>query len=411
MKKFSICSCLFFFLLVTNAVGLSFNMQDAPLIDLIEWVSQATGKNIILSSDINQNVSFNIQNVEKNDIWPFFETLLNAYNLSLVDKGHFYQVKRIETALVDLVPPGPQHLLQGDPAGVLAAGLPPVEILGQAYALDNVSFESVQAALTVMIGPAGKVVGLPGSRFYVMAEQSQLDSLSDLLPLLDVAQKRVLVEAVIFETSSKDFSEVGLTVKAFFDSLAGASTFATNRLPGSSLSWSRTDFQGLVTALSSLDQVRMLSTPQIIVNDGEQGSMIVGQNVPFITGRSVGAAGDAETPFQTIERVDVGVSLSVKPLVVSDNLIDLLVTQSASSVTDDTSASDLITNTRRLTSRLSLAPGQWVALGGLISEDLIKSTSGVPVLMHLPYLGRAFRVDRHDQVNRQLSVILRVSFV
>jgi general secretion pathway protein D len=180
---------------------------------------------------------------------------------------------------------------------------------------------------------------------------------------------------------------------------------------GGVLSMIRGDFEVLANAVISSDRVKILSTPEILLDDRSQGRVSVGQNVPFITGQfKTNETGGTDT-FQTIERHDVGVSLSVSPVVLSPGVFKLQIQQDASSVSSSTVASDVITNTRNINTMVTVHAGEVIYLGGLYSEDSNGSDIAVPLLSKIPVLGWLFKSHKTEIIKRRLSVILSVETV
>ena len=113
--------------------------------------------------------------------------------------------------------------------------------------------------------------------------------------------------------------------------------------------------QALVRALSTDDSMNILSTPNLVTLDNEEGKIVVGQNVPFVTGSSTSASNPSTNPFQTIERQDVGITLKIKPQINEGDSVTLNVYQEISSVSSDTSAADIVTNKRSVETRVLLS--------------------------------------------------------
>jgi general secretion pathway protein D len=141
--------------------------------------------------------------------------------------------------------------------------------------------------------------------------------------------------------------------------------------------------------------------------DNEEAEIVVGQNVPFVTG-SQQTTGGLANPFQTIERQDVGLTLKVKPQINEGNAIKLDITQEVSSVApaSTTGASDIITNKRSIKTSVLADDGDVVVLGGLIRDDLQEGISKVPLLGDIPVMGNLFRSRNVTKVKRNLMVFL-----
>ena len=166
----------------------------------------------------------------------------------------------------------------------------------------------------------------------------------------------------------------------------------------------------LASALETDTKSNILSTPNLLTLDNEEAKIIVGQNVPFITGSyaQTGTTATA-TPFQTIERKDVGLTLRIKPQVSEGGSIKLQIYQEVSSVdaTTLTSSAGVTTNKRSLESIVLVNDGQIIVLGGLIQDSVSNAKSKVPFLGDIPWLGSLFRYESRTRTKTDLMVFLR----
>ena len=170
------------------------------------------------------------------------------------------------------------------------------------------------------------------------------------------------------------------------------------------------NLQLLARALEGDADANVLSTPNVLTLDNEEAKIVVGQNVPFITGSYTPTAGSATTPFQTIERKDIGLTLKVTPQVSEAGAVKLKISTEVSSVTTDKSivqSADIITNKRSLDSSVLVDDGQIVVLGGLIQDDQEGSIDKVPLLGDIPYLGGLFRYQSRTHKRTNLMIFLR----
>ena len=170
------------------------------------------------------------------------------------------------------------------------------------------------------------------------------------------------------------------------------------------------NLQLLARALEGDSGANVLSTPNVLTLDNEEAKIVVGQNVPFITGSYTPVAGTASNPFQTIERKDIGITLRVTPQVAEAGAVKLKIYQEVSSVTRDKAlvqSSDIITNKRSLESTVLVDDGQIVVLGGLIQDDQQSSIDKVPFLGDIPYLGALFKYESRSRKRTNLMVFLR----
>jgi len=165
--------------------------------------------------------------------------------------------------------------------------------------------------------------------------------------------------------------------------------------------------------LQTQANANIVSTPNLITLDNEEAKIVVGENVPFITGQftNTGTAGAAVNPFQTIERKDVGVTLRIRPQIGEGGAVRMTVFQEQSSVKADTAAGTTnagpSTTKRSIEGTVTVDDGQILVLGGLIEDRYINIKSKVPLLGDLPVLGALFRSESRERRRTNLIVFLR----
>jgi|TARA_Y100001970_G_scaffold244649_1_gene311011 general secretion pathway protein D len=267
---------------------------------------------------------------------------------------------------------------------------------------------------------------------YGPAELSR--ELSSIIRQLDIRRAQVLVEAVIAEVSYDRAKELGVqwgfgsedsgvgiinfnrNGNSIVDLAAGVNAFLEGDVSsppslGSGLSLGgigsigSTQIALLVNALQGDTASNILSTPSLLTLDNEEAEIVVGQNVPFIVGRSVEDSGQA---FDTIQREDVGIKLKIRPQINEGNAVRLEIAQEVSQIAPGTSgAADIITNKRSLTTHVMVDDNQMIVLGGLIDDQMVETADKVPGLGDIPGLGRLFRYDTASLQKRNLMVFLR----
>lgn len=170
----------------------------------------------------------------------------------------------------------------------------------------------------------------------------------------------------------------------------------------------------LATALDGKDGSSVLSMPNLLTLDNEEAKIIVGQNVPFITGSYVpNSGGAAQNPFQTIERKDVGVGLRVKPHISEGGTVRMEISQEVSSVdpTSLTNPAGLTTNKRSLDTNVVMNDGEIIVLGGLIGDNKSNSVQKVPLLGDLPFIGNFFKYQSGSRAKTNLMIFLRPTVI
>ncbi|MCO5785145.1 type II secretion system protein GspD [Pseudomonas sp. G11-1] len=258
--------------------------------------------------------------------------------------------------------------------------------------------------------------------------------MSQIIRQLDIRRAQVLVEAVIAEVSYDRAKELGVQW-GFANEGAGVGVINFARGGGGILNLAAgingflegdvttppslsdgatlggvgtigsTQIGLLINALQGDSSSNILSTPSLLTLDNEEAEIVVGQNVPFIVGRSVENSGQA---FDTIQREDVGIKLRIRPQINEGNAVRLEIAQEVSQIAPGASgAADLITNKRSLNTHVMVDDNQLIVLGGLIDDQMVETRDKVPLLGDIPGLGRLFRYDTANVEKRNLMVFLR----
>ena len=166
----------------------------------------------------------------------------------------------------------------------------------------------------------------------------------------------------------------------------------------------------LATFLEKNGDGNILSTPTLLTLDNEEAKIVVGQNVPFVTGQytSNNTATGAVYPFLTIERKDVGLTLKVKPQISETGTVKLTIFQEVSSIDyTKVSTAGFITNKRSIESNVLVEDGSIVVLGGLLSDEYAGNKNQVPGLGDIPGLGWLFKSESRSRTKSNLMVFLR----
>jgi len=267
----------------------------------------------------------------------------------------------------------------------------------------------------------------------ITAPPAEMTNLLAIIKRLDIRRPQVMVEAVIAEVSEDNIRELGINFLVDGTNGAGAAGFsnldgATGRLAGTinstaagglptaldagtsfalgNFAGGDIDFGLLFNAIASDADNNVLSTPTIVTLDNEEAEIVVGTNVPFITGQQLSTAND--NPFQTIERQDVGLRLKVKPQINEGDTIKLELEQEVSSVsaTTVTGAADITTSTRSINTTVLVEDGQTLVLGGLNDDMITDVIEKVPLLGDIPVLGRLFQFKSKTKSKKNLVIFL-----
>lgn len=287
----------------------------------------------------------------------------------------------------------------------------------------------------------------------ITADADEMAALEAVIARLDIRRAQVLVEAIIVEMEITEGQELGLQWLFANDSglfgsnvstssaqqarnaaIAGAIlpddpasndigvrdlAGALSQVPGTTFGWGVVDdnlsMAVILNALESQGNANILSTPSLLTLDNEEAYITVGQQVPFVTGSYTNTGvgtGAVQNPFQTIQRQNVGITLTVTPQINEGDSVVLDITQEVSSISQQLLvASDVITNERKIETKVLAKDGDIVVLGGLVKDDVQDSQQGVPLLQDIPLLGRLFRNDVVSVTKSNLLVFIRPTIV
>ncbi len=271
----------------------------------------------------------------------------------------------------------------------------------------------------------------------ITAPGPQYRQLRSVIDMLDQRRAQVFVESLIAEVSADKAAEfgvqwlggtgtggssVGILGTNFavggtnlLTLAAGAAAGTLSPSTGLNIGLGQTrngvlELGALARFLQKDGDTNILSTPNLLTLDNEEAKIVIGQNVPFVTGQftSNNTNNGAVNPFQTIERKDVGLTLRVKPQISEGGTVKLQIFQEVSSIDrTNSSTSGLITNKRSIESSVLVEDGSIVVLGGLLQDDTSNSQEKVPGLANLPIFGNLFRAEARSRKKTNLMVFLR----
>ena len=286
---------------------------------------------------------------------------------------------------------------------------------------------------------AGMIQADPATNaILINAPDAIYNNLRAALDKLDVRRAQVYVEALIAEITADKAAEFGIQ----WQSLSGAARTDRSVFGGTNFGGAGQNVLGitanpasagrglnigvikgvvtipgvgevlnlgvLLRALEADSNANILSTPTLLTLDNEEARIVIGQNVPFITGQyAVSGSATTPTPFQTVERKDVGLTLRVKPQISEGGTVRLQLYQEVSSVQDTTNPAGVITNKRAVESTVLVDDGQIIVIGGLIQDSVKETVEKVPLLGDIPFLGALFTYKTRSRGKTNLMVFLR----
>ncbi len=373
---------------------------------------------------------------------------LRVFRLKYASAGHIADMLRGLLANQSINSAGATSTLE-------SASLNDVSSTGAA--INNAASDSLgsSAAAVSTSSTSGTSTGVGGRPFSIIADETQnavivnaapelMFEIEDAVNQLDSRRAQVLIQAAIVEVSGDDATQLGVQwalgnansgygVVNFNNVGASATTLAAAALAGTSTAGisaaassiagaligigdSRKDSQGntefygaILQALDSSTSANLLSMPSILTLDNEKASILVGQNVPFVTGSFTTSGNNSNNPFQTIDRQDIGINLNVIPHIGDNGTVRLEVSQEVSSVVPGSTgnASGLITNKSLINTTILADDQQTIALGGLMRDNTTTRQQKVPGLGNVPVIGRLFRSDNDSTQKSNLIIFLQ----
>lgn len=280
----------------------------------------------------------------------------------------------------------------------------------------------------------------------INAPPSIYRNLTEAIDKLDIKRRQVLIEAIIAEITLDNSKELGVD---WYAPLAGSDdngiaggSFTGSKLPnlqsddplnvfgsllsgGLNLGYLNFDtnsdgertfrFGGLLRAIGQNIDNNILSTPSVVTLNHQEAKLSVGQEVPFVTGQfsNTGTSDNngSPNPFTTIQREDVGLSLTVTPHINEGDQIVVDIAQEVSSLANSSNAVDLITNKRTLTTSVIIPDDTILVLGGLIDDSVEETIRKVPVLGDIPLIRNLFRTKKRSRVKRNLMIFIHPKII
>lgn len=267
----------------------------------------------------------------------------------------------------------------------------------------------------------------------ITASPDEMRNIKAVIRQLDIRRAQVLIESIIAEISYGQSEDVGVglvsdstsadnpNTPSIVSNLGGLGSLLTAGASGGvpaldegltlaigNESSSGNRFGLLLTALGSDASTNVLSTPSVVTLDNEEAEILIGDEIPVLTGSysSTGGTATPTNPFQTIERKDVGITLKVKPQINEGDTIKLDLEQEVSSLSETTEAGP-VTNKRTIKTSVLVENNEILVLGGLVQDRVLDNFDKVPVLGDIPLLGRLFQSQSSSKIKQNLMVFMR----
>jgi len=327
-----------------------------------------------------------------------------------------------------------------------ATGLPQStspQAVAQPGAAQQIGGASTQATAPVnnanQPSTGGQIQADPSSNSLIItASEPQYRQIRAVIDKLDGRRAQVMIEALIVEVNATKAAQFGVQWQSALgnngvigtnSSLSGANILALSAALAAKTPAALTTLgtglnigvgrryggqfvlNAIANFFSSDADANLLSTPNLLTLDNEEAKIVIGQNVPFVTGQftNTGASNGSVNPFTTIERKDVGLTLRVRPQINENGTVKMTVFQETSTVQAGTenNANGPTTNKRSIESSVLVEDGGLVMLGGLLSDNYSNNIDKIPVAGDIPLLGNLFKSENRKRDKTNLMMFLR----
>lgn len=381
------------------------------------------------AQDVEKNLTQLIPGIQGSEGYKFVNLAVDTRTNTILlggDPANRRQVRNIITSL-------DQEVAGGNTDVIYLKYVQAEEMMGilkgVAEALQGGGGEQAGAA------PAAKVsieASKSTNALIVNAPPAVVSKMRSIVEQVDIRRAQVLVEALVVEvsdTGAKDLGvawvwkggdnppDDGLAALNTLGNLSGSGIVTddsgrVNFSPGSGFTlgyYDDGDLKAVLRAIATTTKANILSTPTIVALDNEEAELLVGQNVPFKTGESTSSASPVDNPFTTIERQDIGISLTIKPQINQGDSITLDLTQTAESIEPavNVETSDIVTNKRKIKTKALIKDNQTLVVGGLLKDEETRQRSRMPILGDIPLVGKLFGSTGTKRGKTNLMVFIR----
>jgi type II secretory pathway component GspD/PulD (secretin) len=364
---------------------ISFAISQTPLVEVMNMLSQTERVNILMSEDVDAEVSFNVFDLTVSEA---IEAIASAAGYAVERRGPNYFIVDPE-----------------DAGRYTTSSLTQVRTFRLRYADPN----EIETMLSPYLSDIGELSVLPERRLVTIEDGPDfIDRFARLIGEIDHAPKQILIEAKILEVSLTSEDSYGIDWSDIFTVRETAGTIGTQGLLGAGsaasagLFLSLTDEQ-LVLALNALEtrgRVRTLSTPKLLALENQEASVIIGDRRGFQVTTTIN-----QVTSETIEFLESGVILRVTPQIDESGnvLLDVHPEVSTGNVDANGIPSQVTTE---VTTQLLVPSGRTAFIGGLIKHTATNSQAGVPVLRRVPVVRRMFSNEERTEVNTETIVLI-----
>ncbi len=386
---------------------ISVDFRDTPIDDVIRIMAEQADVDVVKSPKVIGDVTAKLTNV------PLEEALKNI----LAAHGYDYVASR--------------NMIRIAPTSEISDEAE--KLVNKIYRITYADIKGVEKALTKFVSQRGSISSNPGtSNIIVTDAESKIKAIDTFIEEIDRITPQILVEARIYDITSKDKVDLGVEWEAgrattypggvgtnptgitdpfVVSGFTGKTDKTSSTVGALRFGWLKgsADIDMIIRAQANVIKAKLLANPRILVLDNETANFKVMSEIPYREQSQTSGGGN----ISSTEFKEVGVGLTVTPHVTKEQAIRLNLVPEFSvqtgSVTLSNTANEYpvpIVDTRKAQTTLLVQNGQTVVLGGLRKKDATKQINKIPLLGDLPLLGLLFRFQGEDTTNSELVVFV-----
>ena len=362
---------------------ISMTMKDADLADVMDMISREQRVNVFVSANTSEPVSFSLYDMALPDA---IKAIANASGLALEHYDDNY------------------YIVERDEAGKYA---PDALTHVRSFELQYIDVEEIAALLQPYLSDYGEITVFTERNIFLVEDTPEfLRRVAALVRQIDRKPVQILIEAKILEITLTDEDSYGLDWIKLFDSNGGTGDFGTQGLsdPNSAglfFDYAKPDFAATLNALTSQGRVRTLSSPKLLAIEDVESSVIIGDRRGYSVTTTIN-----QVTTESVEFLESGVILRVTPSVDNDGQVMLDINPEVSTGVIDPLTGIPSQTTTEVTTRMIVADGQTIFVGGLIKNRVDESKRGIPVISRVPLVGQLFSNRQQVSTNTETIVLI-----
>ena len=367
---------------------ISMTMKDADLADVMDMISREQRVNVFVSTDNTDPVSFSLYDMPLPNA---IRAISNAAGLAVEHyDGNYYIIDRDEAG--KYAPDALTHV--------------------KSFELEYIDAEEIQSLLDPYLSDYGEITVFTERNIFLVEDTPEfLRRIDALVKDIDREPVQILIEAKILEITLTDEDSYGLDWIKLFTSGDGNGDFGTQGLSdptsaGLFLDYASPDFSAVLSALTSQGRVRTLSTPKLLAIEDVESSVIIGDRRGYSVTTTIN-----QVTTESVEFLESGVILKVTPSVDADGRVMMDINPEVSTGVIDPLTGIPSQTTTEVTTRMIVADGQTIFVGGLIKNRVDESKRGVPIIGRVPVVGGLFSNRQQINTNTETVVLITPTIV